>query len=784
MTTLTQYEEHLETIAYTTAFSKAKNQYVEAIKGGREYSTEYGIEAMNKIIPVVSNFINIQYESMSFFDKPFLVEVLKPFTDKKVTGVKGTNLDRFSEMVAVNLVSNISSSPKTIVMIDKLITSFCLLANLEFEEAKDYNEQMIDLFFSIILEVQRLDIYMVGNDINEGSRMTLSPQWIAHTDELFNNISSDKYAYKPMVVKPLPHKDLISSDGGYLICRSPLLKHPTKVNGKIHPLIVNFTQETNPKFFEYVNKIQEVPYCVNIKLYEVLKSYYDKGMFFNDYPLEESQKSQQVEELINAEIEKRNNNRRKWAESQEGVEFKPLGKITERDIARKHKAKAKEDARKTRDVFEQCEYFAGFNEIYFPIFFDFRNRRYTYNQTGLTYQGTELSKALINHANKEAFTNEGIIALFETLANALGFDKESLKMKTPKAVDWWNKHKSEFMSGDFSRMFKEQDEFDEPINALAIVLELVEYSKDKSYKSGYIAHRDARCSGASIIGTLLEDAAIMELTSVLDVCEGKVGKLPDAYIKAADSALSIAENLGTDTSKTLVANKDELFIRSVFKTPVMTRCSYGLTDYSLREGNKTLFREIDIEQLGDEHRKEFNEIMINALDDALPSCSKYLNIMQKMGTALSKRDGVIAFTSPLNGFPFVMREMKFVKRKIASPVGFQRVNLVIQTPTNKVDNTAMKNGISPNIIHHVDSTLLEYVETNVDFPITCIHDSIGSHVNNCHTVVSTYAEGMYELYKSDFLNKVFDALNFNGKAPKAKTVTNPEAILTSHHILT
>ena len=574
MTTLHQFEEHLETIAYSSAFTKAKSQYMEAIRGGREYSTEYGIEAMNKIIPVVNNFINIQYESFSFYDKPFLVNVLKPYTDVKVKGVKGTNLERFAEMVAVNIVSNISSSPLTSVMIDKLITSFCLLANLDFEEAKSYNEQMVDLFLSIILEVQRLDIYMVGTDINEGSRITLSPQWVAHTDELFNSISSDKYAYKPMVLKPLPHKDLISTDGGYLICRSPLLKYPTKVNGRIHKMIEEFTDQSHPSFFATVNKIQETPYCVNKNLYLLIKSYYEKGFFFKDYPITSGQKDEVVAAEIKNEIDSRNEKRRKWAESrpaEEKVEYKPLGKMTVSEIERKYKSKAKEDARKTMDVFDQCEYFGGFEEIFFPIFFDFRGRRYTYNQTGLTYQGNELSKALVNFANKEAFTQEGIISMFETLANTLGHDKKSLKMKTKLAVKWWNDNKNEMLNGDFSIFFTKQDEFDEPINAMAICLELVEYTKDKEYKSGYIAHRDARCSGASIIGTLLGDKAIMELTSVLDVCIDKEDKLPDAYMKAADSAVQLAEKGTKKELKDLLEHKDTFFSRSVFKTPVMTK---------------------------------------------------------------------------------------------------------------------------------------------------------------------------------------------------------------------
>ena len=197
-----------------------------------------------------------------------------------------------------------------------------------------------------------------------------------------------------------------------------------------------------------------------------------------------------------------------------------------------------------------------------------------------------------------------------------------------------------------------------------------------------------------------------------------------------------------------------------------------------------MFREADIESLDQNHRTAFNEVMLEALDDALPSCSRYLKVMQKVGTDLSKRDGVIAFQSPLNGFPFVMREMKVVKRKIASPVGYQRINLVINTPTNKVDNNAMKNGISPNVIHHVDSTLLMYMDERADYSLACIHDSIGALANNCHKVVGLYGQAMYELCDSDFLNKMFSLLDHKAKAPMAGTLTNPEEILNSHHILT
>lgn len=63
-------------------------------------------------------------------------------------------------------------------------------------------------------------------------------------------------------------------------------------------------------------------------------------------------------------------------------------------------------------------------EFYLPVFCDFRGRLYTQN-TILTYQGNDLSRALLLFSEKELINYFGKEALLVYFANLCGFDKLS-----------------------------------------------------------------------------------------------------------------------------------------------------------------------------------------------------------------------------------------------------------------------------------------------------------------------------------------------------------------------
>lgn len=544
----------LETLAFSEAVSNKRAQFFSQIKSGQEFNNSYGQDAILEIIPIVEDYIKGLYSKRNQHTKKFYWEIIKTAHEAHLEDKKLMKPEvKIAEMVAVLLVSTLSKQIGLTPYSAKMAKTGLRLLNVPFDLHEDYMDSAINFFGEIIKHVSEMtDIFTVDQVNGREYFLFLSPQW----EELVNNVKdtagTNASAFKPMVVPPVPHTDLVSGKGGYLISDSPLLKHPAKMNGKIAKSIKNFKDKM---FFESINKIQGTPYCVNTKLLEVLRSYYENGYFFNEFPIEVDEEKALIE--AQKSITKRNKKREKYAKDT-GTEYTELLKTTVDQEIRKYRNTEIESVRKTLHLFEQADFYAGFKEIFYPIFLDARGRMYAYASDGLTNvgNGNEMSKALLQFANKQEIDENGIFNLYLSLGNALGHDKKHVNIKCDLAIDWYREHEVDFQNGNFDIFFTNQSNFDEPINALAIVLELLEFYKDPTYKTGYIAHRDARVSGSSIIGTVLRDRYIMELTSVIDT---ELEKLPDAYTMVSVRALELAEASTNPLAQDLLEIADKLF---------------------------------------------------------------------------------------------------------------------------------------------------------------------------------------------------------------------------------
>lgn len=177
----------------------------------------------------------------------------------------------------------------------------------------------------------------------------------------------------------------------------------------------------------------------------------------------------------------------------------------------------------------------------------------------------------------------------------------------------------------------------------------------------------------------------------------------------------------------------------------------------MREHNKGL---IDWEEeLSQDHKAVFDEIMIEALNSALPSCSKYLKAAKAAARQTVDKNGHIAWKNPLNQFPVVHKEFKSESRVISIFKDFNRIKLNIRTPTNKLDKLGMINATAPNCIHSLDSALLGLVEDQVDFDLACIHDSIGSNPSDTKKVVEAYSKAMGIMSRNNLFNMIFSQIS-------------------------
>ncbi|MGL5964461.1 MAG: DNA-directed RNA polymerase [Fusobacteriaceae bacterium] len=789
-----------EARAINRAAKLKKDELERQINNEQEFNLTYGNEAILAIMPIPEKELTEMFSRKNQHTKKFYWKYIKPIQDLEREVKPKVSIEYFiASIVALELTASLSSDV-TLTSIASDITNV-VFHNLRvpMEERREMSKHGIGFFAGLVMDIaENTDIFTIEQVNGRENRLFLSPEWEEHVRRCKDEYNTNVCGFDPMVVMPNVYSNLLDSEAGYLLTPSPLLKFPTRdLDKKVLESITNFNDQTNPAFFAYVNRVAQTPYCVNARLLEKLQDFYNKRkMFFADFPrMVESEEERGIRKEAalkgaNKEILARNAKRKSYADWK-GLEYTPLTADSEALIIKEHEKRYEDKVSKTTGLLKKAYEFVVFDNLYYPPFLDARGRIYPYASGSLSTQGDEMAKALIQFANKKVLGKDGMNALFDTLGNTLGFDKMLLPVKRQKAIAWFKKHYSEFNEGNFdlfildSHKPEKERELEEPITAMAICIELMEASKDPEYKSGYVNHRDARVSGSSILGTSMLDKNLMEMTSVID-WYNEENRLGDAYVAAAEAAMKVAKGMaegGDEIAIDLYTYHEELFNRKVFKHVVMTWCSYGLTDFSLREYNKGVF-DWD-EELSSEHKWLFDNIMLKALKVAMPSCAQFLMVFKKVGAEVAKRDGMVSYTNPLSGFPVAFTASKVKKQRLEVDRCYRVVKLNLMVPTGKPDNMAIANAMAPNVVHSIDAALLFRVSHVCDFDLCFIHDSIGSHPADTDKAVAAYASAMYKLAKSNVLNNILEQLDVDQRLTSVGTATDEdiESIKNSKHIL-
>lgn len=742
MTDLTQTQIELENHLFTTALGKVRKSIQDAQKRGEEMSLTYGQKVFDIVYPVVYNHIKEQVLRHDSYRVWTISKLLKPaYTEYLEETANPSDTDKNNPLyinalsISYALVNSLSKEPYLREVLNKSVKVTCRQFNNTFTVAQEERASMMSFYGRVIDDVvNSTNIFTLQQEEGRDIYLAITIDWVEIIERGCETAETNATEFGPMVCKPIPHKDLVSHEGGYLTTGSPLIKRPTKeleeVDGKVqrglrrtHKAVESFTAETHPEYFEYVNKAQETPFSVNTKLLNMISLLRDEGYEFDEYRILKDGYSEVIKKETAGNIATRNKYREKFANyiakiikgeikvstmksymTEENAKYEPITEGSEKLEKRKVVAKYDSQIKKSMHLFSQAEQFSQYENIYYPVFVDFRGRVYPYVQYGLSPQGCEMSKALLQLGNKHKLTAEGIRQLYATLANTLGYDKMNFDLKVEKAREWyasWNGDYTIFPR-NIARIDNEGNEvqFDEPINAMAIVMELVEYAKNPDYLCGYIAHRDARCSGSSLIGTSLRDRKAMRLTSVIEHGVDTT-RLPDAYGITAQEALMLTKakaDKGDDVAMQLYLMRDELFTRNNFKHPVMVNISYGGTEFGLSERHKQLFADHPVlSELNAEARKLFTKITMKALDKALPACMKFLKAIKEVSKELSTRDGEIAYNNPVTGFPVVQHSFEVKKKQIKIQGNYRTVDLVLKHYTKKIDGRAICSAASPNL---------------------------------------------------------------------------------------
>ena len=391
--------------------------------------------------------------------------------------------------------------------------------------------------------------------------------------------------------------------------------------------------------------------------------------------------------------------------------------------------------------------------IYFPHSYDSRGRIYPL-PVGLTPQGSDAVKALLEYDSGEVLNRDGAQWAFAYLASLYGDDKLHFDKRVQRGI--------ELINADYK-------DADEPYQFLSHQIELKKIVEDPSAEFKGRVHLDACNSGSQFTSALAGDLAGCLATNVIPtINEDGICTRQDAYLLVSKKSIELCKVV----LQGVLTNEDreiyELLLslleksgRKICKTPVMVS-NYGGTAGGRADMLYDMFRELGIERkfITQHNAIKFAKIIGDSITGVLnggKGFEKYVqlfnNIISKKGTAITWRTG--------DGFHVVHvknKEMPPKKLKLMLPNARKLTTIIKKVYSNEVAPMKMRSAISPNVVHSYDAELLrrtalkmkeEGIE-NSDW----IHDSFGCLPNNVGDMLRITKEVFIEMMESKPLDRL------------------------------
>lgn len=527
-----------------------------------------------------------------------------------------------------------------------------------------------------------------------------------------------------MLVPPIPWSSC--TDGGYLrsvwhplIRRKDLLPHEYRqVDSKLQGQPV----------LEYLNYIQSIPLCIHGPSREAVVDCFENGRGVlgmpstepppkPEYPLPEGWQDWEGERKERADLEhllwKRRAQdwytaRNDWlAETREM--YYMLRASTETDQARWH-----------------------------PVFCDSRGRMYYRGR--LQPQGSDRVKAVLRFHNKRPLGKRGLFWLKVHIANCFGYDKVRMQQR----ADWTDRNWDMLLEGSArpydSDLFR--DNTDAPMQAVIAVRELaaaLATENPEEYETGIAVGMDATCSGLQLLSALMRDSTGARLTNCID--NGKAEK-EDIYSYVAQV---FAANLEGDDSEAAAFWRQNPLPRYVAKHPVMCY-TYGITMLGAADYIEQWIQEEGLTAAGEPVPAAWvyfaAKRLLEAVEQAVPKAAEFMRWIR----SCSKGEPLHWQTAV--GFPVLQSIKEQVRRRIRiRSCGADTI--VLRETLDTVDQFRMKNSISPNFVHSLDSTLWYLTVKRMQeqgLEIIGVHDSFAAHPSSIDFMHVAIRESFVELF--------------------------------------
>lgn len=577
---MTTVQENLEAEllkhGYDRSIVQATGEYMRAQQGGLVTNMPKGrelfIETLSHTDAFITSMVN---DALGKNRKPkFYTFLIEPFMALYLKDQANAEFYEYYKPKYENPLSLLSffftrELTKSMVVEDRLVTevsrrivnSYVMSYN-RFDEANE--EELVSTIQLVRTYLQSehnkyFNEWSAANGIHIGITEQFSSLFISKED-LLETVKDDKSPYKPMLVKPLPHKNLLDTDGGYLTIQSPILK-----NGESDIIRqVGFTANgRGASWFNDINKLQDTAWAINNDFLSWMKActhpsvskYFNTNV--NEMQIETNKKVAKIEykvRKLNASmndtrfsLNTTSNNELKLALARE-----LQNAIDEIDLLEMEALELKSAVGKARgweDTITDAEFYKEFDCFYHPLFCDNRGRVYTYN-TSLSFQGHQLSKAIIQQYKTEAITEDGVNALKELLGGMVdGYSKKKKEVR----IELVNS-----LESDIEKCINHEDysiidtlDEDEVLMALSIMLVLTKRKNNPEYKTGILSYIDSTSSAIQVQALAQRCHKAATLTNLVKT-EGD--DLPDAYKAVALNCKELCEDIVNQSNDELYAN--------------------------------------------------------------------------------------------------------------------------------------------------------------------------------------------------------------------------------------
>ncbi len=419
-------------------------------------------------------------------------------------------------------------------------------------------------------------------------------------------------------------------------------------------------------------------------------------------------------------------------------------------------------------------------EIYFPHSYDFRGRVYPI-PVGLSPQGSDGVKAILEYANGEVLTEAGEAWAWAYLASLYGEDKLDFKDRIElgkKLID---------------TSYKEADE---PYQFLAHQIELKKFLKDKNYLFKGRVHLDACNSGSQFTSTMTGDVDGCKATNVIPTYRDGKQVRQDAYLLVANRALELT--ISTMDSITCEEEKDRLNQlkiilenngRKLCKKPVMVS-NYGGTAGGRAEIVWDMLRELKLDRKYITKKNAFlyAQILGDSIAGVLNGGKLFEGYIHKMNNIIAKGNCAVTWNTS-DGFHVVHMKKKELKPKQVRLLlpGARRPTLILKKMfSDDVSSAKMKSAISPNYVHSLDAELLRRTALRCQevgiIDTDWIHDSFGCHPNHVDRLLkitkTVYRNIMIarplEALHEELMDQIEETKETNKMLSKVELPMNPE----------